>query len=313
MARQWRDRHHGARRLRSRCHPRASTPAPTTTSIARSAGAHRRGDCAGQFHDYIVRVDAGAGIAVSVDRIRYFSFDNERLTEPAGGLAAVAVRSRFPHPAEHRGRRQLGRPERCGRVDLAAAPGDRLRAGAAARACPDAGRGRPGRSASARKPSGRGSRLTQSMRSHTGAIASLLAFLLILLLHIIPGDRDGTAGQPATPLRATRLSTAAGHRRRAGRRGVGGRAAADRQMAVVQPAARRFRPAADRRLGRLRQRRALLCVPLRRSRARPHQDVDHPPRQHLERRLGRLQPRRARAPGRPPTTCWSIRAASSST
>ena len=75
---------------------------------------------------------------------------------------------------------------------------------------------------------------------------------------------------------------------------MGRRAAADRQMAVVQPAARRFRPAADRGLGRLRQRRALLCVSLRRRRAVPDQDVDHQARQHLERRLGRLQPRRAR-------------------
>ena len=104
------------------------------------------------------------------------------------------------------------------------------------------------------------------------------------------GAGDGISSRPSRHL----SQPAAGHRRRAGRRCVVGSAAADGQVAVVQPAARRYRPAADRRLGRLRQRRALFRLPLRRSRAWPHQDLDHPPRQHLERRLGRPQPRRAR-------------------
>ena len=43
----------------------------------------------------------------------------------------------------------------------------------------------------------------------------------------------------------------------------------------------------------VRQRRALLRVQLRRSRSVRHQDLDHAPRQHLGRRLGRPQPRRA--------------------
>ena len=74
---------------------------------------------------------------------------------------------------------------------------------------------------------------------------------------------------------------------------VGG-AAEDGRVEVVQPAARRYRAATDHGLGWLRQGRALFCLPLRRPRAGPHQDVDHPPRQHLERRLGRPEPGRAR-------------------
>ena len=65
-------------------------------------------------------------------------------------------------------------------------------------------------------------------------------------------------------------------------------------MEVVQPALRRHHPAGDPRLDRLRRPLPVLRVPVRRPGARADQDVDHPARQHLQRRLGRSQPRCAR-------------------
>ncbi len=93
-------------------------------------------------------------------------------------------------------------------------------------------------------------------------------------------DAGDTSGQGASGRRHPR------------RRGVDGRAAAGGHVAVLQPAARRPDRATDHRLGRLRRRCAVLCLPLRRPRSCRHQDVDHAPRQHLGRRLGRLEPRR---------------------
>ena len=89
------------------------------------------------------------------------------------------------------------------------------------------------------------------------------------------------------------------HRRHARRRGVAGARAADWSVGLLQSAARRRDPAADARVDRLRRSLHVHRVPLRRSGSREHQDQHHPSRQHLERRLGRPEPRRAgHRPGR---------------
>ena len=115
----------------------------------------------------------------------------------------------------------------------------------------------------------------------------LLPFVLLLV------PAPAAAGQPPAPapMRAQRLTQPPVIDGTLDDEAWAGAPLPTGTVAVLQPAPRRPGPAADHGLGRLRRRRALFRVPLRRPGARPHQDVDHAPRQHLERRLGGTQPR----------------------
>ena len=62
-------------------------------------------DAQDAFHVYRRRLDAASRSRSSVDNLKYFSFDNERLCESPGGLAAVAVRQGLPDPPQSRRRR----------------------------------------------------------------------------------------------------------------------------------------------------------------------------------------------------------------
>ena len=118
------------------------------------------------------------------------------------------------------------------------------------------------------------------------------------VLHRNRADATGCLGRHiqghACPTRGDAHHRGADHRWRAGRRRLD--CAHPSRPARWRPTTRctATDPAAHHGLGRLRRRRAVLRVQLRRSRSVRHQDVDHPPRQHLGRRLGRPQPRRAR-------------------
>ena len=107
-----------------------------------------------------------------------------------------------------------------------------------------------------------------------------------------PGSRSkrvgsaphGDARSPPRP-RSTVCSTTRRGRRRNCRRASGG--PTTRCTATASRSRPRSGSAYDARL-------PLLRVPVRRPGAGADQDVGHPPRQHLERRLGRPEPRRAR-------------------